>query len=728
MRALYRLLIASGIIHIGIMYSQAAIAQSQEPLSLLQIEKVQLQGFTSAVPVYRLSSEFASSGVSLGGIGAGFIDLRPDGKFHESAMRNNWLATKPPPPMRLNLTIGTGKDARSYTLLSSLPEDHTAVTEYVGHFPIADLSYRAIGDSGLKVDIRAFSAFIPGSLNLSAYPGAIIGLRIQNSGKVSQHLSIAFDCRNDLERDTLQQPPAKWTLSSIKSQDTVGFGLGSTSARGGYALAASPKGWSAHAGLVAGSKEGERGAIMLTGEISPGEEKHADFSFTWYFPSWQKSNGAQATNRYSLTQIDASSVCQFLLANRAALERAIVLWQQAIYAREIPDWMKDALINSLYLMVRKSVLLEDGRLLFWESLAGSNVCQSLTTQLFYSAPILLMFPDLQKQSLMEFSKLQTSDGQIPSFLTGYCTTTLDPNKYQKTIGSAIFSLLCWQTISATGDKAFASSIYPSAKRAIQFMMTLDTDGDGLINEHPDEPNGTPSNHFLDNWPWHGTSAPVAGLGLAALSAGSAMAKSQRDTEFEGWCNERLAKSKAKFETDLYTGSYYRLFTDPDSFKQSDTIYANQLLGYVQTSLSGNEAFLPDEHIQSALKTVLAKNRSSSGLGVIAGVGADGLPDPSGAAQSSEVVSSDVYSLLLAGLYATKQNGDQETRQSALLLAQRTYEAVVSQGNGWALPFVQSAKTGKNISGAHTTSNLILWAIPLAYEGASLQGRAWVGKR
>ncbi len=125
---------------------------------------------------------------------------------------------------------------------------------------------------------------------------------------------------------------------------------------------------------------------------------------------------------------------------------------------------------------------------------------------------------------------------------------------------------------------------------------------------------------------------------------------------------------------------------------------------------------------------MTKNTGATFFGAISGVGPDGLPDSSGAAQSSEVVPSDVYSLLMTALYATKQSGDPELRQNALLVAQRTYEAGVSQGNSWAMPQVQSAKNGKIISGIHNTSNLILWALPLAFEGASLQGRAWIGRR
>src|SRR2546421_12503249 len=78
----------------------AVFAQTQKPLSTIE---VQLPGYSVPVSGRWLGPGQNQSGIPLGGLGTGFIELRPDGLIHDTVLPNNWL--KPEPVSGCGLTF-----------------------------------------------------------------------------------------------------------------------------------------------------------------------------------------------------------------------------------------------------------------------------------------------------------------------------------------------------------------------------------------------------------------------------------------------------------------------------------------------------------------------------------------------------------------------------------------------------------------------------------------------
>ena len=159
------------------------------------------------------------SGAPLGGIGAGFVEIRADGCFYEWQIFNAgpWAqnapsTTAPPAPgaQYLRFILHTRKapgetpQVRRLYLRSdendvySLPfvQDVESI-DYSAAFPMTGLRYN---DPTLPVQVSAqiFSPFIPGSARDSATPGFHVVYTLENTGKQAVDVSLAAFMDNPL--------------------------------------------------------------------------------------------------------------------------------------------------------------------------------------------------------------------------------------------------------------------------------------------------------------------------------------------------------------------------------------------------------------------------------------------------------------------------------------------------------------------------------------------------
>ena len=158
------------------------------------------------------------SGVPLGGIGTGFVEIRADGCFYEWQIFNsgpwaqNAKSTTGPPlpgPQYLRFVLRTANagctpQVRRLYLRSdenelySLPmlQDVESI-EYCAQFPMTELRYH---DSTLpvKVSARIFSPMIPGNARDSATPGFNVVYTVENTSKKRVEVTLAGFMDNPL--------------------------------------------------------------------------------------------------------------------------------------------------------------------------------------------------------------------------------------------------------------------------------------------------------------------------------------------------------------------------------------------------------------------------------------------------------------------------------------------------------------------------------------------------
>ena len=159
------------------------------------------------------------SGAPLGGIGTGFVEIRPDGCFHEWQIFNAgpWAqhvpSTTAPPAtgpqyLRLMIRVGAGSDRppqlrRLYLRsdennLYTLPfaQDVEGI-DYLASFPVTGLEYH---DASLPVRVSSeiFSPFVPGKARDSATPGFHVVFTLKNASNTPIEASIAGFLDNPL--------------------------------------------------------------------------------------------------------------------------------------------------------------------------------------------------------------------------------------------------------------------------------------------------------------------------------------------------------------------------------------------------------------------------------------------------------------------------------------------------------------------------------------------------
>ncbi len=163
------------------------------------------QASGAAAPLHLQSMAGMESGAPLGGLGAGSVELRPDGYFDDWEITNlgAWAASgplpspervNPPTPPRLEFFLWTRAEKaqpqlrrlylrpRENDLYSLGYVQDVEAIEYEAWFPMISLRYR---DRTLPVEASAtaFSPFIPGQARASATPGFHLAFNLKNRSR-----------------------------------------------------------------------------------------------------------------------------------------------------------------------------------------------------------------------------------------------------------------------------------------------------------------------------------------------------------------------------------------------------------------------------------------------------------------------------------------------------------------------------------------------------------------
>ncbi len=578
---------------------------------------------------------------------------------------------------------------------------------YFGHFPVADIQAELPGD--LHVAVRAWSPFIPGDAAASNTPAAGFDVWLRNEGIATRRGWLQFASPGGPEA---QPAAAAWSR---------GDALGATAAAWrdgrefGYVVAALGN----PAAVVV---EADVPTIGVPFDLPPGGTARLRFVLAWCYPHFTTSDSHPRTHRYARSFADAGEAAAYLAAHWDGLLRRILKWQSAVYASAEPPWLQDWLINSLYALPKNTFWLDDERTDGWygptglythsESHTGCPITETIVCRFHGHFPALFFFPELERTTLAAFRHYQLGSGEIP-FAFGSGTGVDTPIYHrQHPINSTEYVLMVQRYFARTADLEFAREFLPSVRSALAYADLLDTDRDGLVNDHPHNlPGGFfPANQFYDCWPWHGTSAYVAGIGLAALAAGVALGEACGDTAFAAACHARLARGLEAYQEKLWSGTYYRLYTDPEAGDISDAVLCNQLVAEWCARLAGLGTLLPPDHVASAIATIERLNVAATGAGAINSMLPSGERDASGGGDhAANIFVGEVAAAACTWMYAGR-------RDAGEAVGERLYQSLTRHRSIWDAHCLLRAEDGSPMWGREYYSNAIAWAIPMARAG------------
>jgi uncharacterized protein (DUF608 family) len=481
--------------------------------------------------------------------------------------------------------------------------------------------------------------------------------------------------------------------------------------RGAYAVGAqAPEGWS----VECTAPQGDTIRAVARKEMAPGETCDIVFALAWYFPTWVSSDGETLRHRYAARWGDAGQVLHAALEQSAEIQDKLTAWQETIYASDISPALKDALINGLYILARNTWWMDDGRFFQSESFTGCPITETFVCRFNGSFPLALLFPECERATMRSVARAQAASGEIP-FGFGSPLGSRSPMYHvQHPIVSSEFVLTTWRNYALWKDDAYLAEMYPAIVSALRFAMTLDKDGDGLINEDPGSDKGWPAHQYYDIWPWWGTSAYTAGIWLAALRAGQACAERQGDAAFAEELKSWFTRGSAAFEEKLWTGQYYRLYNDPAGNRISETSLTNALCGQWFAYACGLGEIFPRKHIESVIDAVFRLNVAATPYGAVNGVGPDGKMDETYHDHSAVITIGEVWNFCAMTAFAGRI-------PEAVQLFDRSYENLAArQKTPWNITWSLDPATGALKWGWNYYSNTCVWTLlqavaPTCYE-------------
>lgn len=536
---------------------------------------------------------------------------------------------------------------------------------FTGEYPLAHIDFE---DHSLpvKVELDAFSPFIPHEPDDSGLPATILRYRVTNPGRTTAKVSIAFSIDNPVKA-TDNPPDTGKRLNTYRSSNGL-HGLIMTNPAlasddpmaGSFVLAAMPlqdtqvsywNGWPKgrwwNSPLLFWdqfSKEGTLGVqpdpcntvgvLCMQATILPGQSTHFPFLLSWHFPNrtpewcgWDAPSGEGKTiigNYYATRFKDAWEAAVYAAKNIDHLESRTRLFAAAFRNSTLPDAVKEAASANLSTLATTTCFrTADGE---FHGFEGSNdtqgCCFGNCTHVWnYETATTFLFPSfarsLRKSAFgysmddagaMHFRQL-LPDGKARS---GFAAA-------DGQMGQIMHAWLDWKL---SGDDAWLGTMWPRIKKALEFAWVpggWDANRDGVLE-------GVQHNTY--DVEFYGPN-PMCGIYyLGALRAGEEMAFATGDSNSAKEYSRLYKQGRQWIDTSLFNGEYYvqkiRGFrkdeiapnlrsdmgsenTEKPEYQVGEGCLVDQLVGQYIASVGGMEPLVSIQNIRTTLQSIYRYN-------------------------------------------------------------------------------------------------------------------------
>ncbi|MFH1715457.1 MAG: GH116 family glycosyl hydrolase [Elusimicrobiota bacterium] len=696
------------------------------------------------MPVYS-SKDKVKCGVPLGGVGAGKIEILPNGCFDYLTFLNNWR--DPIVDMR-NKEAGFAKGLLGFhfgaqvkwnggsvvrILQTEKLNNYPTIKEikYSGIFPKAVLAYH---DQSLPVNItlNAYSSFIPGDYKNSSIPGVLFDFSIENKKNIPVDVTLFMICRNVSGKWYINRTnkPVKMgqdemgieftqtkrykndsksgdLCMSVKASGKIGYMNGWNSQTVNFIYTPETLGLDAVDYLIKcgqlpnsdSAYETKNENIQLasclsdTFRIPASKTNNTTFSLGWHYPKHDYGH------YYEKQFKSAPSVCKYLNKNKKALKKKVDLWTSEVLNAGMPEWLGDAVLNNLYTMISGSWLTKDGNFTLYESPQICPLMGTIDVGFYATLPVLLLFPEWEKRYLESFADAQRKDGYVPHDLGFECLDMPSDGTtfYKWKDLNSKFVLMLYRDYLRTKDKAYLKRLYPNAKKALAWLEKKSVGSHGL-------PENEGADQTFDTWDFFGVNSYTAGLYLAALRALEEMALILNDTVTADSCARKFKKGQKSYEDLLWSGEYY--YTSVNGKKIYDSCTVGQLTGQWIAHLLGLGYILDKKKIRSSLKMIDKLNNHDSKYGCTNSVYPSGKRD-------DKFIHSRNYWPCVTYVYSSLCIYEGLTEQG-LKASKKTYSTFANTvKNVWNQPDCVNPKDGSSVFGDYYMRNMGIWSIVFA---------------
>ena len=330
--------------------------------------------------------------------------------------------------------------------------------------------------------------------------------------------------------------------------------------------------------------------------LAAGQTAVVTFVLTWHFPHLV-IKGALEGGRYYATQFaDATAVAAYVAEHCERLAATTRLWRDTWYDSTLPYWFLDRTqLNTSILATSTCFRFASGRFWAWE---GVGCCAGTCAHVWhYAHAMARQFPELERslRERTDFGLALQPDGAIHFRGENNTIPAIDAQ------AGSILRTLREHQMSA--DDAFLKRVWPGVRRATDWLIAKDADGDGIIesNQH----------NTLDT-DWFGPVAWLSGLYLAALAAAAALADELGDAAYAAKCRDILSRGQRKLVAELFDGDYFINKVDAqhlDAINSGTGCEIDQVMGQSWAFQVGLPRVLPEKETKTALRSLWKYNFS-----------------------------------------------------------------------------------------------------------------------
>ena len=335
------------------------------------------------------------------------------------------------------------------------------------------------------------------------------------------------------------------------------------------------------------------GSLVRKFKLAPGESVQVRFLLTWFMPNLKMDR--LPSGRFYAAHFDsARAVADYVAKNFSRLVSGTRLWHDTWYDCTLPYWFLDrTFLNISTLATATCYRFGNGRFYSWE---GVGCCEGTCGHVWhYAQAVARVFPELERmlREQVDFGLALQPDGAI-HFRAEF-------NNIPAIDGQAGVILRSLREHQMSPDAEFLKRNWPAIRKATEWLIAKDGDGDGLIesNQH----------NTLDT-DWYGKVAWLSGLYLAALSAAETMALDVGDRGFAVQCRTILETGQKNLVAQLFDNDCFMNKVDPhhlDAINSGTGCEIDQVMGQSWAFQVGLPRVLPERETHAALRSLWRYN-------------------------------------------------------------------------------------------------------------------------
>ncbi|MGY5352642.1 GH116 family glycosyl-hydrolase [Wenyingzhuangia sp. IMCC45533] len=651
------------------------------------------------------------SSIPLGGFGAGSVELRADGSFKNWDIYNNSPATGNK-KVQLNdaflaLQVQKNGERVTTTLRTHPPKNLPAVDkiEYSGSFPVSKLAFE---DSKLGVNAKlyAYSVFNMRNAEKAAAPCALFSLELTNPSDEVIETSFLFNLPNHTKGKfgvdnglVITKEGTEPTSGNIK---VAANGADEVFYTSNNSLNTIWKEFDETGEFKDNASENAKyGAISAKASLNPGETRTVTIALAWYLPNRPiafETVGNYYTNAYK----SSSDVIETTFANLPTIWEDILDWNATCFDNTLPDWLQDAMVNSLATITKTAIWTKDNRFRQWESFACPNI-NPIHIDFSRTLPYDLFYPEFKKSIMGAHGRAQRENGYIPEKLwTRRTKDKLDIPSPGRILGdcSPSFILSVYSSYKWDQDKSFVDDMWPRVKNATLWQINR--------SEKYGLPNRLAATYDLSGFGRKDLVSYNGFMHLAALKAALELGKAYKDAEFVKTCEQIIMTARKTLKDKLWTGTYFRNWWNVNQPENGD-LHADTQYGQVWSYLLGLGNLMELELMKQHLETEVKIADTPYGLRVLSNTKEN--RDPTGSDVTNTVWQAGSIHWSILNLYL-EMNPNESLEQAKKVITHWSSNI----NDQWDYADLTTTSDGYPHTNSHYGRQLMLWGLPLALSG------------